>query len=118
MTELERQARHEAYLQWIKSLKKEGPCPAPGYKDCFNCQIREEYDPEDRQEFCENSCPFLAADPNLPTHAPVAYILAELWADLPDVFLEKYALEIGLRMCLQVSRIKRHREDRRMSLFG
>ncbi len=89
--------------------------PPPGYKDCHNCTFREDYDPEDRQEFCGNHCPHLEADPDLPTHPPPAFMLAELWADLPDVFLEKYADRIGLRMCLEVSRIKRHRENERMS---
>ena len=114
MTEPERQARHEAHLQWVKSLKREGACPSPGYKDCFNCTLREEYEPEDREEFCQ-SCPVLEADPGLPTHPPVAYLLAELWADLPDVFLADHARGIGLKMCLEVSRIKKHREDKRMA---
>ena len=111
MTEPERQARHEAYLQWTKALKKEGACPAPGYKDCYNCPIREDYEPEDRAEFCTTSCPY----DDLPTHAPTPYLLAELWADLPDVFLADHARGIGLRMCLEVSRIKKHREDKRMA---
>ena len=105
MTELERQARHQAYLQWTQAIKPEGACPAPGYKDCYNCTVRPDYDPEDRQEFCETECPY----DDLPRHPPFSFMLAELWADLPDVFLEKYAGRIGLRMCLEVSRIKRHR---------
>ena len=111
--DLERTQRHSEWLAWWKSPKTDkGPDPGPGYKDCRNCPLREEYDePEERAEFCVTQCPY-ADEPSGPSRR---YIEANLWANLPDVFLAEYGMEIGLSMCMDVQAIKNYREDQKWS---
>jgi hypothetical protein len=114
MTESERQRAHGEWLAWFKKSldeRKQEPMPAPGYKDCRNCALREDYETnEEKEQFCDTDCPY-TDEPEGPS---VGFLRALLWSRLPDVFLLEHAGELGVRFCMRVQEIK----EQRMNPFG
>jgi len=112
--ELRAQEEHGRWLAGLRpgAPKWKGPGPAPGacYKDCPNCPVRPEQEPEDRAAFCARWCPW----DDLPAGPSMRFRRAAIWASLPEGLLNAEAVALGVRFCMDVQAIKEWREAKKM----
>jgi len=110
MTDRQRHRDHAKWLSWQQGDRK-GPQPPPGYKDCANCELREEYDTqEERAEFCATQCPW----DDLPVAPGERFLMAAYWSRLPEAIIAKHESEIGIAMLFEIQSMR----EERMSPLG
>ena len=106
---------YRKHAEWVRyehgKGDKDAPPPAPSYKDCRNCSLRDRCETEeDRTDFCLNECPY----DKLPPGPSKWFISASIWASLPEAFLLDSEDELGMKKIMDVQMIRESRDAERL----